>query len=371
MTLREGGLRAIGVLTSGGDAQGMNAAVRAVARTALAHGVEVYAVHEGYEGLVQGGDLIRRLEWADLGGILHRGGTVLGTARSAAFRTEEGQLAAARHLVQREIGALAVIGGDGSLTGASVFRTRWPEYVATLAARGEISPAQAAQAPSLALVGLVGSIDNDFCGTDMTIGADSALHRITEAIDALSSTAASHQRSFVVEVMGRNCGYLALMSAVACGAHWLFVPENPPTPGWEEVMCARLQAGRAAGRRDAIVVVAEGARDREGQPITSERLRALLEDRLGWETRITVLGHVQRGGAPSAFDRWMGALVGHEAVTTLLGAAPDAPALVIGTRANRPHPIPLLESVATTQEVAAAVAGRDYIRATALRGGSF
>ena len=349
----------------------MNAALRAVARTALAHGVAVYAVHEGYEGLVRGGDRIRRLEWADLGGILHRGGTVIGTARSAAFRTREGQLRAAANLLRREIGGLVVIGGDGSLTGASVFRAGWPGYVAELVAGGEVSPEQGARCPHLRLVGLVGSIDNDFCGTDMTIGADLALRRITEAIDALTSTAASHQRTFVVEVMGRNCGYLALTSAVACGAHWLLIPERPPRPGWEEAMCERLRAGREAGRRDAIVVVAEGARDSEGRPISAGDVRGVLEARLGWEARVTILGHVQRGGAPGAYDRWMGALVGHEAVEALLRAGPDSPPVVIGVRADRPHPIPLLEAVEETRAVATAIAGHDYERAMALRGGSF
>jgi 6-phosphofructokinase 1 len=364
-------VRAIGVLTSGGDSQGMNATLRAVARTALAHGVAVYAVHEGYEGLVRGGDLIRRLRWADLGGILHRGGTVIGTARSAAFRTREGQLRAAANLLRREISGLVVIGGDGSLTGASAFRTGWPAYVAELVAGGAVSPEQGARCPHLRLVGLVGSIDNDFCGTDMTIGADSALRRITEAIDALTSTAASHQRTFVVEVMGRSCGYLALTSAVACGAHWLFIPERPPQPGWEGVMCARLRAGREAGRRDTIVVVAEGARDADGRPIGAEYVRGVLEARLGWEARVTTLGHVQRGGAPSAFDRWMGALVGHEAVEALLRAAPEEPSVVIGVRADRPSPIPLLGAVEETRAVATAIAGHDYERAMALRGGSF
>ena len=179
----------IGVLTSGGDAPGMNAAVRAVIRTALHHGIHVYAIHEGYQGLVMGGDLIQRMEAADADGILHQGGTAIGTARSKEFRTRDGRRSAARNMVERGIDALVVIGGDGSLTGANLFRREWSGLLAELVASEQISPAAVAAHPFLRLVGLVGSIDNDMAGTDMTIGADTALHRIVEAMDALRSTA--------------------------------------------------------------------------------------------------------------------------------------------------------------------------------------
>ena len=187
----------LAVLTSGGDAAGMNAAVRAVVRTGLAAGLQVFAIYEGFRGMVQGGDLIRPMGWSDVGGILHQGGTVLGTARCDEFRTREGRRQAARNLVERGVDALVVIGGDGSLTGADVFRSEWPELLDELVEQGEIDASLAEQHGSLSLVGMVGSIDNDMFGTDMTIGADTALHRITEAIDAIHSTASSHQRSFV------------------------------------------------------------------------------------------------------------------------------------------------------------------------------
>ncbi len=211
----------IGVLTSGGDAQGMNAAVRAVVRSALNLGVAVHAIFEGYQGMVDGGDRIRSLSWDDVGSILHRGGTIIGTARCPVFREREGRLAAARNLLRHGIDRLVVIGGDGSLTGANLFRQEWASLVAELVERGDIDELTAQRHPALMITGLVGSIDNDMVGTDMTIGADSALHRIVEAIDAITSTAASHQRTFVVEVMGRHCGYLALMSAIAGGADYL------------------------------------------------------------------------------------------------------------------------------------------------------
>ncbi|MGM0818894.1 MAG: 6-phosphofructokinase, partial [Actinomycetota bacterium] len=180
----------------------MNAAVRAVVRTARSHEVGVFAVYEGYLGLVDGGPAIQPLSTDEVGGILHQGGSVIGSARSEEFRTREGRRKAARNLVERDIDALVVIGGDGSLTGADLFRREWPELLAELAEGGEISEELAAAHPTLRLVGLVGSIDNDMFGTDMTIGTDTALHRITEAVDAIHSTAASHQRAFVIEVMG-------------------------------------------------------------------------------------------------------------------------------------------------------------------------
>jgi 6-phosphofructokinase 1 len=261
----------IGVLTSGGDAPGMNAAVRAVVRTALDRGVEVYGIHEGYQGMVDGGDLLRPLRWNDVGGILHRGGTMIGTARSAAFCTHAGRLQAARNLLLHAIDRLVVIGGDGSLTGANIFRQEWPGLLRELVAQESISQELADRHPTLYITGLVGSIDNDMFGTNMTIGADTALHRIIDAVDTLSSTAASHQRAFVVEVMGRRCGYLALMAALATGAEWVLFPESPPdVDDWEATMCDVLRAGRAAGRRSSIVIVAEGAQDRQGNPISSE-----------------------------------------------------------------------------------------------------
>jgi 6-phosphofructokinase 1 len=365
-------VKVIGVLTSGGDAPGMNAALRAVVRAALSRGAKVFSIYEGYQGMVDGGERIRELAWNDVGGIMQRGGTMIGTARCAAFRTREGRQQAARNLVERGIDRLVVIGGDGSLTGANLFRQEWSTLLADLVAKGEISEDTAAQHPYLAIAGLVGSIDNDFSGTDMTIGADTALHRITDALDQIGSTASSHQRTFVVEVMGRNCGYLALMSSLAGTAHWVFLPENPPeTDDWESLMCEVLAAGRAAGRRHSMVVIAEGARDRDGNPITSSHVSKVLEERLGEDARVTILGHVQRGGAPSAFDRWMSTLVGDAAVEYLLDAAPETEPQVIGMRYNRITHLPLMECVEKTQAVAKAIAAREFDRAMELRGGSF
>ncbi len=362
----------IAVLTSGGDAQGMNAAVRAVVRTALNEGVEVYAVYEGYQGMVEGGDRIRKMSWDSVGGILQLGGTVIGSARSQAFRTREGRLQAAHNMIRNGIDGLIVIGGDGSLTGANVFREEWNSLVAELLENGKIDAETAAEYPNFLIVGLVGSIDNDFTGTDMTIGADSALHRITEAIDAITSTAASHQRTFVVKVMGRNCGYLACMGALATGADWVLIPESPPdVENWKDVMADRLRTGRKHGRRDSIVVLAEGAHDRDGKYIGSAEVAKALEERLQEEVRVTVLGHVQRGGNPSAFDRALGTRMGYEAVRTILNAKPDDAPIVIGIRNNRMTHLPLFESIQQTRAVAEAINEKDYERAMDLRSTSF
>ncbi|MGA2489886.1 MAG: 6-phosphofructokinase, partial [Anaerolineales bacterium] len=362
----------IAVLTSGGDAQGMNAAVRAVVRTALDEGAEVYAVHEGYQGLVEGGDYIQKMTWDSVGGILQRGGTIIGTARCEAFRAPEGRRAAARNLLQNGIDGLVVIGGDGSLTGANQFRQEWPAIVTELAQSGEITAEQAISHPNLLIVGLVGSIDNDFSGPDMTIGADSALHRITEAVDAITSTAASHQRTFIVKVMGRNCGYLALYSALATGADWVLIPEAPPdVDNWQEVMIERLKSGTKAGRRDHIIIMAEGARDRDGNYIGSTDVQRALEGHLGEEVRVTVLGHVQRGGRPSAYDRILATQTGNDAVNTLLNAKPEDEPVVVGTKANHIKHFSMMECVEKSRAVVEAIAAKDYEKAMSLRSASF
>jgi len=236
---------------------------------------------------------------------------------------------------------------------------------------GEISQELADKHPFLSLTGLVGSIDNDMFGTDMTIGADTALHRITEAVDAITSTASSHQRSFVIEVMGRNCGYLALMSAIATGANWVFIPEFPPeSDDWEQEMCDILHTGRDQGRRASIVIVAEGARDRNGNPITSSYVKQVLEDRIGEDTRVTVLGHVQRGGAPSAFERYMSTMVGYSAVIEALAAKPGRDPQVIGIREHRIVRSPLEESINKTRQVAQYIKENNFAEAMRLLGES-
>ncbi|MBN3322176.1 PFKAP protein, partial [Atractosteus spatula] len=363
--------KAIGVLTSGGDAQGMNAAVRAVVRMGIYVGAKVYFIHEGYQGMVDGGDNIEEASWESVSSMLQVGGTVIGSARCKEFRSREGRLKAAHNLVRRGITNLCVIGGDGSLTGANLFREEWSGLLEELVQQALIDEEAAQKYSALHIVGMVGSIDNDFCGTDMTIGTDSALHRIIEVVDAIMTTAQSHQRTFVLEVMGRHCGYLALVSALACGADWVLIPEMPPEDGWEEQMCQKLSENRARKKRLNIIIVAEGAIDSSNKPITSEQIKDLVVKCLGFDTRVTILGHVQRGGTPSAFDRILASRMGVEAVLALLEASPDTPACVVSLCGNQSVRLPLMECVQMTQEVQKAMDEKKFEEAVRLRGRSF
>ncbi|NXX11528.1 PFKAP protein, partial [Podargus strigoides] len=332
---------------------------------------EILFLFQGYQGMVDGGDNIVEVSWESVSSILQVGGTVIGSARCKSFRTREGRLQAAHNLVQRGITNLCVIGGDGSLTGANLFREEWSGLLEELAQEGKIDEEAVKKYAYLNIVGMVGSIDNDFCGTDMTIGTDSALHRIIEVVDAIMTTAQSHQRTFVLEVMGRHCGYLALVSALACGADWVFIPEYPPEEGWEDSMCVKLSENRARKKRLNIIIVAEGAIDCHNKPITSEKVKDLVVQRLGFDTRVTILGHVQRGGTPSAFDRILASRMGVEAVLALLEATPATPACVVSLSGNQAVRLPLMECVQMTQEVQKAMDEGRFLEAVRLRGRSF
>lgn len=363
--------KGIAVLTSGGDSQGMNAAVRAVVRFGIYLGCKVFFIKEGYQGMVDGGDNIEEAGWSSVSSIIHKGGTVIGSARCKDFREREGRLKAAKNLVTRGITNLVVIGGDGSLTGANLFRQEWPSLLDELLQKGEITKESRDKYNYLHIAGLVGSIDNDFCGTDMTIGTDSALHRIIEAVDAIVSTAFSHQRTFIMEVMGRHCGYLALVTALTSEADFVFIPEWPPEHDWPSKLCKKLAQERLAGQRLNIIIVAEGAIDRDGQPITAEKVKQVVVENLQQDTRITVLGHVQRGGNPSAFDRVLGCRMGAEAVLALMEATPDSEGVLISLAGNQAVRLPLMECVERTKAVAKAMADKQWEKAVQLRGRSF
>jgi 6-phosphofructokinase 1 len=299
----------IAVLTSGGDAPGMNAAVRSVARTAFVRRWEVVGIEAGYRGLLE--SRIQPLDNRAVGGILHRGGTVLGTARSREFATLEGREHALNRLSKAGVEGLVVIGGDGSLTGAL--------RLAELGAK---------------VVGIPATIDNDIPRTDMAIGVDTALNTALEAIDRIKDTASSHQRAHVVEVMGRNCGYLALMSAIAGGAEAVLVPEFEPKP--EEIMRA-FRMSWEQGKPHFIVVAAEGAK------LSAADIHEYINDTEGaFESRLTVLGHVQRGGSPSAFDRVLASRMGTAAVEALAEGESGA---MIGLRGRQMERIPLKQVI--------------------------
>ncbi len=289
----------IAVLTSGGDAPGMNAAVRAVARTAFFKGWEVMSVWAGYRGLLEG--KIYPIDRRHLGGIIHRGGTILGTERSPEFMTPEGQRKAAGKLAEAGIEGLIVIGGNGSLTGAM-----------KLADLG------------IEVVGIPATIDNDMAGTDMALGVDTALNTALEAIDRLKDTASSHQRAHIVEVMGRDCGYLALMSAIAGGAEAAVVPEFEPR---KEALLSFIKKAYEQGKSHFIIVVAEGA------PLSAEELHQYVNSAEGtYDARLTVVGHIQRGGIPTAYDRILASRLGTAAVEAL---ADGESGVMVGIRGER------------------------------------
>ncbi len=276
----------IAVLTSGGDAPGMNAAIRSVVRTGVAKGWQVFGVKGGYEGLING--IFIPLGTRDVGGILQRGGTILGSARSEEFKTEKGQLKAIRSLNEAGINGLVVIGGNGSQTGnLALHKLGFP------------------------VVGVASTIDNDLFGCDVTIGVDTALNIALEAIDRLKTTASSHQRAFLIEVMGRKCGYLALMAAIAGGAESVVLPEIEANP---EHIAEILTSAYEKGKQHAIIVVAEGAKYNAN---ALDTYFTKHRERLGFDLRVTILGHTQRGGNPSAVDRILASKLGAAAVEQL------------------------------------------------------
>jgi 6-phosphofructokinase 1 len=350
----------------------MNAAIRAVVRSALIRGIEVYGIYNGYEGLVHGAELIKPLQWADVGGILQRGGTFLGTARSEHFRTVEGRRRAVEIILELGIQALVVIGGDGSLMGAHILSTEWPDHVRkVLQKRPDLYAGAPEEIPPLQVMGLPGSIDNDLSGTDMSIGADSALNHIVRAIDDLTSTAASHQRTFVVETMGRNCGYLALAATLAGGATWVLVPEQELELRWHQKMVETIDKARKIGLPHQMVVVAEGAKHPDGLQIESNDIRKILTEKLGIEARLTVLGHVQRGGSPSAFDRILSTRLGVAAVEKLVNEPDVLHRHMVGIIKNRVVATPLIDIVEKAQAVRNEIENGNFSQAIDLRGEGF
>lgn len=363
----------IAIMTSGGDSPGMNGVVRACVRMALHMGCDAYCVYEGYEGLVKGGDYIRKMAWEDVRGWLSEGGTLIGTARCMEFYERPGRLTGAKNMVLNGIDALIICGGDGSLTGADKFRAEWPSLLKELIEKKELTEAQCKPYWHLNIVGTVGSIDNDMSGTDATIGAYSALSRICEMVDYIEATASSHSRAFVVEVMGRHCGWLALMAGVATGADFVFIPEKPREDNWREEMCAIIKKHRSLGKRKTIVIIAEGAHDKYSNKISPEMIKDLLADPKGLhlDTRITTLGHVQRGGTAVAYDRMLATLQGVEAVKAVLEATPETETCFIAITENKIVRRPLMKAVVDTKAVAKAIEAQDFDKAMALRDTEF
>ena len=306
----------LGVLTSGGDAPGMNACVRAVARTAFQEGANVVGVMNGYEGLIKG----EFKHWRNaraVGGILRLGGTWLQAQRSKDFRTKHGQREAIRNMNEEGIDGLIVIGGDGTLRGAHA-----------IAEQG------------VKVIGIPASIDNDIWGTDMAIGVDTALNTIMESVDKLRDTASSHNRAFLVETMGRDSGYLAVQAGIACGAEIVLCPEFPTTV---ENVAEVIENAYERGKNHAIIIVAEGATLH-----TTELAKKLDEMDVGFKTRVSILGHIQRGGSPTAFDRHLAARLGIRAVQALLASETD---MMVGLRGRDITLAPLTDVTSKTRPV--------------------
>lgn len=280
-------IRRIGIITSGGDSPGMNAAIRAIVRTAIYHGVEPFGIRRGYQGLIEGD--IYKMQTTDVANIIQSGGTILKTARSKEFMTPEGREKAYRQLQQRDINALVLIGGDGTLRGAQTF---FNEYM-------------------IPAIGLPGTIDKDLGGTDFTIGFDTAVNTAVSAIDKIRETAEAHDRLFIVEVMGRDAGYIALHSAISCGAEDVLVPEVQADTA---AILDRIGNDMRRRKTVRIIVVAEGS----GAVTTSSLHAAITEKFPHLDTRVCVLGHIQRGGPATSADRVLASRLGYAAVLALL-----------------------------------------------------
>ncbi len=276
-------VKRIGIMTSGGDAPGMNAAVRAIVKYANSKGIETFGIFHGFNGLID--DTIKKLDPVDVGGILYQGGTIIRTARSEEFKVEEGQKKALKTIEKNQLDGVIIIGGNGSLTGCNV-----------LADYGVLA------------VGIPGTIDNDLYGTDMCIGVDTAINTVVEAIGKIKDTASSHERAFIVETMGRDSGYIALMSGLASGAEAILVPEVEIN---YDNLADKLLKRRLAGKVNSVIVVAEGA-------ASAYSVSRQLKYRTGYEIRISILGHIQRGGTPTAYDRILASRLSCFAVDTLL-----------------------------------------------------
>ncbi|MBE9469577.1 MAG: 6-phosphofructokinase [Bacteroidetes bacterium] len=310
-------IKKIGVLTSGGDAPGMNAAIRAVTRTSIFHGLEVYGIRHGYEGMINGN--MKQLKSYSVSNIIQRGGTILKTARCKEFMTIAGRKKAYEQLKANQIDAVVVIGGDGSFQGA---RKMSEEY-------------------EIPFVGIPGTIDNDLYGTDYTIGYDTALNTVVEAVDKIRDTASSHNRLFFIEVMGRDAGFLALRSGIACGAEAVLIPEIETHA---DKLKSYLEEGFKRKKSSGIIIVAEG--EKEGGAY--EIAKKVSKDFAEYEVKVTILGHIQRGGAPSAFDRVVASTLGVAAVDAIID---DQKSIMVGSVNNKIVHVPFNKTLKNVKNI--------------------
>lgn len=312
-------INTVGVLTSGGDSPGMNAAIRAVVRTCIANGIKAKGIYRGYQGLID--DEVKELTSQDVSGIIQRGGTILKSARCMEFKTPEGRKKAFETLQKEEIDALVVIGGDGTFTGARLL----------------------AQEYNVPVIGLPGTIDNDLWGTDSTIGYDTSLNTIMECVDKLRDTATSHERVFLVEVMGRDAGFLTLSAALASGAEAAIIPERATI---KEQIEEAIGQGRRKSKNSSIVLVQEHAIEGGAQTVAKQLEQVHPE----YNTRVTILGHLQRGGSPTAYDRIIASRMGMAAVQALFE---EQRSIMIGIRNDEIVYVPLSKAIREKKDVKA------------------
>ncbi len=310
-------INTVGVLTSGGDSPGMNAAIRAVVRSCIAQGIKAKGIYRGYQGLID--DEVRELTSQDVSGIIQRGGTILKSARCMEFKTPEGRKKAFETLQKEQIDALVVIGGDGTFTGARLL----------------------AQEYNVPVIGLPGTIDNDLWGTDSTIGYDTSLNTIMDCVDKLRDTATSHERVFLVEVMGRDAGFLTLSAAIASGAEAAIIPERATV---HEQLEEAIGQGRRKSKNSSIVLVQEHAIEGGAQAVA----KVLEEDHPEYNTRVTILGHLQRGGSPTAYDRIIASRMGMAAVQALLE---EQRSIMIGMKNDEIVYVPLSKAIREKKDV--------------------
>ncbi len=319
-------IKRIAVLTSGGDAPGMNAAVRAVVRTSVFYGLQCYVVYQGYQGLIDG--KIKQANARSVNNIINKGGTILKSARSLEFRTPEGRQKAFDNIKKFEIDALVVIGGDGSFTGALIFQNEF----------------------NIPVIGIPGTIDNDIYGTQHTLGYDTALNTVVEVIDKIRDTASSHNRLFFVEVMGRDAGHIALNTGIGAGAEEILIPEE--NRGLDQLL-ESLKHSEKSGKSSSIVVVAEG--DKTGKNVFE--LATYVEQNLPYyEVRVSVLGHMQRGGSPSCFDRVLASRMGVHAIESLREGKSK---VMVGVMNDKMELTPLEEAIKGKSEI-----NKDLLRVT-------
>ncbi|BFZ14943.1 hypothetical protein BsWGS_17982 [Bradybaena similaris] len=358
----------VAIVTAGDDTQGMNAAIRASARTGFYMGCRVSFIKQGFKGMVDGGDNFEDATWNSTSDIIGMGGTMLKSYKCPEFLERAGRLKAAKNLVNYGIQAIVAIGGDGTLKGLNILYNEWFSLLEELAEKGLVDKIKTHKCRHLKIVCILASITNEIANTDLTIGVNSALHRIVESIDAISSTSSSSQLAFVVQVMGGTSGYLALVSGLISDASMIFVPEWPPEGNWRDELCDKVKDDIYLGSEGILCITCDGAIDREGHPITPEEIRDTLQNRLNLNAKITILGHVQRGGNPTAIDRTIGSRMGVEAISCLKDIPEEDGPSVITIRGNTVVCYPMTDVIENTRKIEESLRERNFAELIRRRG---